>query len=157
TIEQSRLSGATDWGEGYFYHANVGYLRGSTPLNVSTVEQEGSWFDIGMGSKERLKQKVFKLWIDHGVKPRDASYAYTVLPATTLDATKSAARNAPVTILSNTPALQAARHHASAAVACVFVEAGKLDAEQTHIAVDQPCLLLLHDGNVTVSNPENKK
>ena len=58
--------------------------------------------------------------------------------------------------LSNTPALQAAVYEASKTFACVFAEAGKVDVDGQTIAVDQPCLLLLRDGKVTLSNPNNK-
>ena len=156
TINQSHLSGEVEKSDGWFRHANVGYLTGDAKVTLATNAQEGSWFDIGMGSDKKLSQNIFKLWIDHGQKPANATYAYVVLPGASLDETRSAAAKWPVRVIINTPALQVVTEETTKAVACAFAEKGTVDADGQTISVDQPCLLLIHNGKLTVSNPENK-
>lgn len=156
TINQSRLEGKIESAQGWVHHANIGYLVGRRKTTLTDDEQTGSWRDIGMGPDTPVKQKVFKLWIDHGIKPAGASYQYVVLPTATLEQTQKAAEQWPVEVIANTPDLQAAIHPGSQTIACVFAKAGSVDCKGTIIAVDQPCLLLYRAGKVTVSNPKNQ-
>jgi chondroitin AC lyase len=156
TINQCLLRGGIERGDGWIRHADVGYIvprRQQTQL--TTGERQGRWSDIGAGSDDLVRKKVFCLWIDHGIRPADATYEYLVLPRATREEPAAAAARSPVRIARNTPQLQAAVHQTSQTIACVFAEAGTLATGKTNIAVDQPCLLLLRDRKLTLANPNN--
>jgi chondroitin AC lyase len=110
--------------------------------------QSGRWSDIGSGSKEVCTRDVFTLWIDHGAKPRDAGYQYTVSiessPAPDIE------------VLANTPQVQACRSPSQKVVGIACWSAGKIDLGERHsIEVDRPCMLLLRPDALSISNPRN--
>ncbi len=154
TINQSHLVGKVEHGDGWIHHANIGYLLGDQKPSFSTETQSGNWRDIGMSADLNVSEKVFKLWIDHGIKPSNAQYVYSVLPATSIDQTKATAAHWPSRVVVNTSDVQAAVHEKTGAIACVFAKAGSVNS--LSIDVDQPCLVLIHDGKLAVANPENK-
>jgi chondroitin AC lyase len=74
-----------DW----VFQDGIGYVF-PEPLsvNIKNNEATGSWWDINKQTdspKEEVRLDVFKLWLDHGDQPIEASYAYIVVPATTID------------------------------------------------------------------------
>jgi chondroitin AC lyase len=101
---------------------------------------------------------VFTLWIDHGVHPHDARYAYAVVPGT--DARRMAEWTAhpPVRILANTPAQQAVVNDQAGVAELVFHQPGTLAVNaNTTVKVDHPCLVLLvnrkNSTRIAVSSP----
>jgi chondroitin AC lyase len=125
-------------------HDGVGYLFPKpTDVNMMNNAQSGSWFKINHQSdspKEETSREVFKLWIDHGPRPQNASYAYIVIPSTT----EKEMENQPckeITIISNTPEIQV--------------------SEGLKIGMDSPGVLMAKsDGQtikqITVSDPSRK-
>jgi len=95
---------------------------------------------------------VFNAWIDHGVRPADASYAYEVLPAATPEQTAQRAKSPAVAVLSNTAQLQAVDHSMLKMLVAAFWTPGHVKDVQ----VDRPCLLMLRDGKLTASNPAHE-
>ena len=95
TLNQTRLNGpvlidghAIEPGEAkvqpssWVLHDEVGYaFLGPAAASVKVGPQTG---DSRPGTRARstapVTESVFSLWIDHGVHPRDAEYAYAVLP-----------------------------------------------------------------------------
>jgi chondroitin AC lyase len=50
-------------------------------LHAANETRTGSWRDINNGgTTDVLKGEVFTLWLDHGVKPQGANYAYIIVP-----------------------------------------------------------------------------
>jgi chondroitin AC lyase len=142
----------------WIWHDQIGYaLLAPGQLEFSAGPQQGRWSDIGVGKADLLSVPVFSLAIDHGRDPIDATYAYAVLPGITANAMPAWQAAPSVTVLSNTPALQAAEQRSAGVLGAAFHQAGRLDGRLT---VDQPCLVLLRrDGAqllVSVANPENK-
>jgi hypothetical protein len=128
---------------------------------VKDAEQSGRWSDFGTGSSDLQKGEVFSLWIEHGENPKDASYAYTVLPGATGKALARYAAQPAARIVRNTPEVQAAVNDAARVLEAAFYQPGLVDGGcRWVVAADRPCLLLMReqpDGTVivAVSNPEN--
>jgi chondroitin AC lyase len=78
-------------GNDRFFHDKTGYII-LRPLQGKAVteKRQGSWRDImSMYPEDFIEEKdIFSLWIDHGLKPKDASYEYIILPASTKDKVK---------------------------------------------------------------------
>ncbi len=147
-------------GPSWVWHDQTGYLFPTpTTVHLRNDGQTGSLREIGPGPETPITKDVFGLSIDHGIGPKNGSYAYVVVPAATAEQTASVAGKLPVEILSNTPALQAVWHKGLASLMVVFRTPGQITAGGRTVKVDQPCLLLLRqDGKqlrLAVSNPEN--
>ena len=122
-------------------------------LEMTAGPQTGSWADIGTGSDQPVTINTFKLWIDHGVGPKDASYTYFVF--------NGKDRSEEIGVFHNTPELQAVERRAQLMIAAAFWKPGKVDsAKLGSVEVDQPCLVLWQqlDGRrrLSVSNPKNE-
>src|SRR6185503_1308444 len=87
--------------------------------------REGRWIDIGAYGDDPVRQDVFTLWIDHGVRPRDAKYDYVVLPNATRAQTSAAAEELRALVLENSDKLQAAYESRAQIAAIAFHEAGE--------------------------------
>ncbi len=156
SVNQSLKSGDVTEGPTWVHHANIGYVfpdRGNVRLNVAS--QSGTWNEIGVDGSEAVTKEVFNLWIDHGVRPRDATYSYQVYPCVTSSQTADRAANSRISTISNTPKQQAVYHEGLHMLAAAFWQAGKLDFAGREIEVDRPCLLLINDEHAVISNPEN--
>lgn len=133
-------------------HRDVVYqFPTSSDLKLTTKKQEGSWYKINKArSKEELQGNVFKLWIEHGIKPVNASYAYIVYPATNKLDTEEASR---IHILENTNKIQAVQHDGLDILQVVFYEAGEFRKDDLIIRVDAPILIQLSgkQGNYELS------
>ncbi len=133
-------------------HNNVGYyFPVAQNLSVSTQVQSGSWNRINLSHpKTEVKGNVFKLWIDHGIKPDTASYQYIVLPAT-----KNVKGFDPksIDIVSNNAKNQAVYHQQLKIFQAVFYAASTISSDTYIISVDQPCILLLKDKKLYVADP----
>ncbi len=116
-----------DW----VHQDKVGYVF-PEPVNVHLMNDEatGSWWRINKQTdspKEEVKLDVFKLWVNHGQRPSDESYEYIVVPATSIENLESGASRKNVSIISNTPAVQAVKHQGLQMVQAVFYQAGEIE------------------------------
>jgi chondroitin AC lyase len=161
-IDQRLENGRHEKSADFAWHDGITYWApGKQKLECTVGPQTGSWAEIGTGSSDRVTSNVFKLWIDHGVRPKDASYAYYVLLS-------GSASDSIVKVLSNTAEVQAAINDQDDLMGAVFWKPGSLEGlGYGKIEVDQPCLLLVSsaalpnaDGKfpmkVSVSNPRNQ-
>ncbi len=148
----------------WVWHDSIGYVfPRPARVHIKNEAQQGSWAEIGSGSKAPISRDVFSVWLDHGTRPTDATYQYIVVPGITPQALAARVANGPsaIEILSNTPLLQAVRHRGSNGVQAVFHQAGTLSAGRGWtVRVDQPCLVLLREVaggiQVAVSDPHNQ-
>ncbi|HVX46403.1 MAG TPA: polysaccharide lyase family 8 super-sandwich domain-containing protein, partial [Mycobacteriales bacterium] len=136
TINQCHSDGPVRQGPGWVHHAGIGYLVLDGKPIVQTAARAGNWSRIGVAqSAEPLTGDITTIAIDHGPAPREASYAYIVVPGCAEKPESS------VTVLRNDPAVQAVRSPKATQIA--FHQAG----EAGGIAVDAPALVQLR-GNV---------
>lgn len=140
------------------WHDGVGYVFPS-PQRVSLgfQEQTGAWNLVnGRAKPDPVTAEVFSAWIHHGDKPRDATYAYVLLPGASREQTEAMVASPTVQILQNTRELQAVRHAGRKRTQAVFHQPGALSfGEGRVIAVDQPCVLMLDEsgGRLAIADP----
>ena len=125
--------------------------------------QKGKWSEINQTYKgdSTISNEVFKLWIDHGIKPKDRNYEYIVFPHTDVNEMLNYSNNLPIEILVNNPHIQAVLNKNLNITEAVFYEPGDLVIEKNlKINVDKPCLVLIQNSNheikVSLSNPYAK-
>lgn len=157
-----RVAADVSWVE----HDGVAYVfpEGQT-IGIANEEATGSWRDIthqASSDAEPVTREVFTVWINHGVKPSHAHYAYTVVPNATASELDAYAKNSPVTVLANSEDMQAVLQTALNRAAVVFYEPGKIKiADQVTLRAEGPCMVLLKlNGkaieSLSVSDPSRK-
>lgn len=140
-----------------------GYLRLDTndAWTMTALAQTGSWYDLNYAySTQQLATNVLTLFIDHGTKPANDLYAYAVVPAATSTIMNALAASPPVSVLTNSPSLQAAYHFASHQMQAIFQQAGGVTVpDGTRIEADASCAMTarLLPGGVTIfaSRPDH--
>jgi len=106
-----------------------------------------------------VKLDVFKLWLDHGKRPSDASYEYMVVPATTIEKLEQNASKNKVTILANTPDIQAVLHSGLRMCQAIFYKAGEVQIiKDLLLQCETPGIIILqaigqNGAKITVSDP----
>ena len=156
--EQTLSVGKSDGGEiTRLFHNGFGYvpLEKGSLWRIETGERTGSWKTINSQmAATPVSEDVFTLWIDHGTRPDNESYAYAVLGNSTAESTTLWNPEA-VRILANTSGLQAVSFEETTGAA--FYQAGQLDLRDGRtLAVDQACLVLLDENSLCVANPLNQ-
>ncbi len=106
----------------------IGYLFPTkTDVVMHNTTQTGSYKSISSSTSDApVSEKVFSLWVNHGVKPTGGSYAYAVVPDTDKEKLTKLATKLAGEILSNTTDLQAVRDDASGLSQAIFYNAGKV-------------------------------
>jgi len=151
----------------WIYHDSVGYiLPEATKIFVSNQAEQGRRSDITDQkniSTELLSKEVFSLWFDHGNSPRDASYAYVVVPGTSEQALKATAtQDLDVEILVNNSDIQAVIHQELRICQIAFYRAGELEVlDGVRVSMDSQGMAMLKMSStkfeeVTVSDPSRK-
>lgn len=152
-----------DW----VHHDNVGYIFPKpTTVNLSNCEQQGRHSDISAAttaSTELLSKDIFLLGINHGNRPDNASYAYIVVPAVCPDeVAATSSYNRKLTILANTPELQAVIHEGLGLCQAAFFSAGKLtvtDSIQLQMGSQAMAMLKIKDDRIeslSISDPSRR-
>ena len=140
--------------QGWVWHNKVGYyFPESTALKVKNTNQTGRWSKINFnqaGEEESLP--VFNMWIGHGSKPQQATYAYIVVPGIASPGSLKIYDVNSVKILSNTPQMQAVQHNKLDMVQVVFYEAGTLQCGGSTLKADKPCVMLAK--GISTGKPE---
>ncbi|MCP4312088.1 MAG: chondroitin lyase [Bacteroidetes bacterium] len=162
-----------DW----IIHNGTGYrFPDSTTVHLSNREESGRWTDISKqyhSPKELVTEDVFKLWIDHGVRPqgnigqtnyastipKDVKYQYMVVPVATPGQMND---DRDIEVLVNNRKIQAVKDHESGRVQAIFYHAGEINiSEGMLLSVDSPgaVMLKLNNGEVkeiTVADPSRR-
>lgn len=150
-------------GRGRFVHNNgVGYVfLEDTVYHVEhALHQKGEYpslwdtgytqFSTDSGEERSLQHPLapsFSLWLDHGVKPQDASFAYVMLPASSLEKTQIYSRDVRVQVILNTPQIQAVYHPDLQMVMANFYQPGQVEYRPgCIITVDKTSCVLLREG-----------
>lgn len=181
TLDQRRLAGelqvaspeggplrmlpGKDGTAAWAWNGGVGWASlTDAPLLVRDRGQVGTWKAINQRQDgDPQKERVLTLWVDHGVAPKEARYAYLVGLDHSAQAFAALASSPPVSILANTPTLQAIAYPKKGMAGAVFYTPGTVDLDSLHnglaITASQPCLaqFAIGKGSITVSvaNPLN--
>jgi chondroitin AC lyase len=130
------------------FHDSVAYIFPQpASVHVSNGEATGSWRSINhqaWATTQPVKENVFSLWLDHGVKPQNASYAWIVLPATDARTAAAYSKKPAVKVLANTADLQAVQHTGLQRTGVVFYKAGSLKINDgLTLSATEPCVLMV--------------
>jgi chondroitin AC lyase len=137
------LGNLTTSGPAWVEHDQLGYVA----LDAATVLNVQAQFQTGGG----LALPVFSAWVDHGVRPAQASYAYAVVPQATHERLDDFLADPPVVVLANTPAVQAVAHRTLGQTQIVFYAPGSVRLlDGTLLAVSQPASLLVQQQGSTL-------
>ena len=156
-VNQCHVQGNVKQGDLWLHHADVGYVfPDRRNVRLTTDMQSGDWSDIGVQSGA-VSMPVFSLWLDHGPRPSDATYAYSVYPTATAAQTAQHASKPEVRIIANTAKQQAVYHERLKMLGVVFWEAGNVTfADGRKLEVDHACAAIIRDGKIFVSAPSNR-
>ncbi len=151
-----------DW----VFQDGIGYVFPKpSSVYVKNNEAVGSWRRINEQAdspQEETMLDVFKLWIDHGEMPTDASYEYIVVPATSVEKLEQAQSKKNITVLSNTPEIQAVGNKQLNIFQIVFYKAGEIAlSDNLTLVSDSPGIMMLKtDGenitSISVSDPNRE-
>ena len=125
-----------------------------TTLRALREQRTGAWADIDNGpstggTTTPWTNTYATLWLDHGIDPSGGSYVYLLLPGASAAKTARRAERPDVTVLSNTPALQAIHSQRNSLTAANFFTAGALPS----VGASGPASVLFqeHDGRLTLA------
>lgn len=141
----------------WILHDSIGYfIPAGYSSYLSNDVQKGKWSDINSQYKgdQTVSSGVFKLWIDHGVKPENKDYEYIVFPHTNRCKMLAYARELPVKILVNDTTIQAVQNRALNITDVIFYKQGNIAINSNfEVSVNQPCMILIKqsDGEIEMS------
>ena len=148
-----------DW----VFSDGIGYIfPQKAKVGLMNDAATGSWWKINKQtttSKSPVTKDIFKLWIDHGVRPSDESYSYIIVPATTLEQMEENNSKKNIEILSNTPTLQAVKNSSLNITQAVFYKGSEVEInESLNLISDNPGIVMvkIKDNKITeisVSDP----
>jgi chondroitin AC lyase len=180
TINQCRLTGTVRVADGigsrqldraehvladlrWIWHDQVAcLLLQPASIGIRNTTRTGTWWQINhQYSREEISDDVYTLWIDHGQRPQQATYAYAVVPGIAVEDVAAYVEHLPVQVLRNDPSVQAVRHGKLGVTGIAFYEPGSVSvASARTLTVDRPCLVLLRESadrvEISVSNPVNE-
>ncbi|MCC3371969.1 polysaccharide lyase family 8 super-sandwich domain-containing protein [Cohnella sp. REN36] len=153
--------GTTQTNGKWAYNDRIGYVfPNPTDFQVKRETKTGKWSDVVAGSStEPITKPIFSIWLDHGVKPTNASYQYIVLPNKTSEEVGSYASDNPIRILSNTASVQAVRHNSLGIAEMLFYQPGTVTVRDgLTVTVDKPAMVIVDESTapvrISVANPE---
>lgn len=136
---------------GWIFHAGLSYIpigAANFELLVDTVS--GSWKDVNnSGSDKRVLETVFMPSLIHGSKP-DAAYAVALTGS--VSETQKLVAHPNWKVLSNTKSCQAIAFDQKVLMVA-FKEAGTYKLGKRTIRVNRPCLILIEEEQVFLSDP----
>jgi chondroitin AC lyase len=151
-----------DW----IFHDGIGYVFPEpAEIQLKNSAATGSWWDISKQSdspKEEVSLDIFKLWVTHGERPSDASYEYIVVPATSVEKLEQNSSKNNITILANTPEIQAVMNTDLEICQAVFYKGGEVEiAENLNLLSDNPGIVMLkmnngQPGEISVTDPNRE-
>jgi chondroitin AC lyase len=131
-----------DW----VYYDHTGYIfLQKNAIHVSADVQTGNWKRVySDGSPKPVTGEIFNLWIDHGNRPVNGSYAYAILPDINKDSLTHFVQYPSVKIMQNDTILQAIQYSERKITQAVFYRAGKIKLDKhTILQTDNPCILMM--------------
>lgn len=111
--------------------SDIGYLfLGRQTVVLQEEDRTGSWRDINneKGTTKALCRHYIQIRIAHGAHPRNAGYAYALLPGKTQLETAQTAHDTPFVVLYNTRQIQAVWHRELQLLAVHFWQADRCEA-----------------------------
>jgi chondroitin AC lyase len=137
---------------------SIGYFFPSGGnINITNRTQTGTWISLASaGSSTLLSKDVFKLWMNHGIKPTNGSYSYIVVPEIANTTAMNSYNLSNIQIIANTASLQAVKNNELNILQVIFSAPGTVTdpISGLTITVDKACVLMAKNvgiNKVTVS------
>jgi chondroitin AC lyase len=158
-------------GKGVFTYDNVDWVLNDKvayffpdkpSLEVTNETKTGAWHDINNnGTSDPITGDLFTLWLNHGVKPANAGYAYIVVPGVNSIAEAKNYRPADIEILANTDSVQAVYHKELNMYGLTFFRDGSFKSNNLTVNASAGCVMLVKDADqneltVFVSDPQKQ-
>ena len=126
---------------------------------LNAKEVEGSWNWVASRyPDERMQSRVFKLWFDHGINPKNKKYEYMLIPKTAAAQMDDIYNSNPYKI-GNTMGLQQVIKKDGSLAALIFYDAGKSKAIGG-MEVSDPCVVLVKNNSdrvdIAIADPTQK-
>ena len=132
----------------WIHHDNVGYVNlNNSNMTIKNADQTGSWRKINLGkSANPVTNKIFSVWLDHGVEPSNAQYAYMTIPGVNVANLKSMLSQSPITVVSNTGSVQAVRHNVDKTTSIIYHQVTGVDIHANlRVSVNRKCALVVEE------------
>lgn len=140
--------------KGWIWHNKIAYFfPESCDISLKSGNQKGNWAKINFNQSDKeITLPVFNLWLTHGTDPKQAEYAYIVMPGINNpdDAARYNTQN--VKIESNTADLQAVSCRSLDMIQAIFYTPGTLNHGNIKIRADKPCAVLVK--GLSTKSPE---
>lgn len=141
-------------------HNKVGYYfpEGGN-VNLTNNQQSGSWKSINTPQSADIVYKdVFKLWLNHELKPVNKDYAYVIVPNVNTPALVEGYDTDNIEIIVNNEVLQAVRNKALDMIGIVFYIPSEFTYGDISIEATEPCALIIkniekEEVSVSVADP----
>lgn len=147
-------------------HDQIAYLFPSpvsVQLNNSTAT--GNWRLINhqaFATEETVKKNVFTLWLNHGTKPKNATYQYIVVPNMSASEIEDYNKKPDINIIVNSEDIQAVQHKSLGISQIVFYKPGTVRiSSDVNVIADSPCMIMIsmkgkNVQQIVVSDPTEK-
>ncbi len=146
TLPKGEHSGSYDNAKWVLMEGHAGYL----PLENCSL-YVGSYIEEAANG-----QRFFEVRVEHGENPKDATYAYAIIPYATPATLDEAREKGEIEIISNTGAVGAVRDRSCKVAGYVFYEAASADG----ISASAPCIVSISEegGEYTlaITDPTHK-
>lgn len=154
--EESNNLKKSDW----FLHDSLGYFfpeGGNVHLETKSVK--GAWNWVANRYPEIIdSSQIVKLWIDHGISPKDEAYEYVLVPNATETKMNEMEKKFPLKIINEKDRQEVVSAQGWSTV-IVFYKPGKSEA-LGGIEVNKPCILILDElmgaTNIRITDPTRK-
>jgi chondroitin AC lyase len=151
----------------WILHDSIAYIFTDTAtVNLMTDTATGSWYSINHQAdspREEVSKEVFKLWIDHGLKPINSGYQYIVVPSVSEKDLLDNPGNRGIEVLANNNRVQAVRHALQNMIQAVFYSPGLINTSDGLIlGAESPGIILISSesgkiSSITVSDPSRQQ
>lgn len=147
----------------WIYHDNIGYyFPENQNVMLQAKTQPGSWSEINSNSSAKTIEKdVFKLWINHGRNPKQASYSYILLPGVKDSQELLSKSISSIEILENSTKTQAVQDKDMNLLGVVFYEKGSFKWGENSLETSHPAVLQIEEitpnnWKITLADPTQK-
>lgn len=143
-------------------HNQIGYfINEDSNIELNIENRIGSWKDINSSSSdEKVSNKIFSLAINHGSKPINENYIYTIVPGITSVEEFTAYPIHNIEVINNDLNIQAVVNKSTKILQIIFYQKGCLDYNGLSISVDKPIIMLIPNyekiESIYVSDPTQK-
>lgn len=125
-------------------HDKINYIFPSkADIHLGNTTQTGTYQSISSStSPDPVSEKVFSLWLNHGVKPVDGNYEYMVVAG-------AMPKELGVHVLVHTKDLEAVRDDKRRITQAIFYAPGEVAIRpDLKLKVDQPCMVQVTEGKI---------